>query len=145
MGQGDISLCRKHQGWSLLLMPAVSLLPESGQSWGTPCSFPFPQFLHLSNLCMSTRMKQRMLVIVMIYQGNKILSKGSSCHLSLCLLSGPGHADQHIPQCWSCWAWPLPCQGPASPCHSILGMNWENLFFQCPALQRYLRVCGIHL
>lgn len=46
--------------------------------------FPFLQFLNLSSLWMSTRMKQRMLIIEMLYQGNKFPH---------CLLSGCGLLD----------------------------------------------------
>lgn len=57
--------------------------------------FPFPQFLHLSNLWMSTRMKQRMLIIAMLYQGNKFLLRAGSliCHIVFC---------QAVAS-WTCW------------------------------------------
>lgn len=57
--------------------------------------FPFPQFLNLSNLWMSTRMKQRMLIIEMLYQGNKFPLRAESliCHIVSC---------QAVAS-WTCW------------------------------------------
>lgn len=57
--------------------------------------FPFLQFLNLSSLWMSTRMKQRMLIIEMLYQGNKFPLRAGSliCHIVSC---------QAVAS-WTCW------------------------------------------
>lgn len=81
--------------------------------WGTPGSFHFPPVLKFIKPLVSTRMRQRMLIIVILYLGNKFFLGAGLSFVTLppVRLWPPGHTDQHIPQCWSCWAWPCARSG----------------------------------
>ena len=191
-------------GLCFSLLP-VSLQTETRQGpWvGQTYSLSlFPQLLNLPDLRMSTRMKQRMLIIVMLYQGKKLFLTAvalfwpllATCSLcSLCsehwlicrfgsaVALGAIRESAGLQGCiwhivshqamapWTCWptrhmALILqgPMQGPPAAggvtdgtyrgkvyklfqgtpphCHSILVINWENLFIQCPIPQRHLAV-----